>query len=392
MTHAPRPVIRTTDALAEVCAELRTADFVALDTEFMRDATYWPKLCLIQLAGGEIEAVVDPLADGLDLAPLYALLADTDVLKVLHAARQDVEIFHHFGGVIPEPLFDTQIGAMALGYGDSIAYDALVAKLLKLSIDKSSRFTDWSRRPLGDKQLAYALADVTHLRDLYPKMRARLERKDRLDWIAAEHAVLTDPATYDLSPEIAWRRLKLRKTSPGYLAALKAAAQWRETEAQSRDLPRSRIMKDDTLYDIALQQPQSADALARLRGAPRGFERSRGGQSLIIALQTALADPEIHAPKVARPEPTPPGIGPIVDFLKVLLKLKAEENEVAPRLIATVSDLEKIAADDAADTPALSGWRRELFGQTALELKHGRIALKLENGRVVAVDLDGGDG
>ncbi|MCG8440938.1 MAG: ribonuclease D [Caulobacterales bacterium] len=380
-------IITDTDALAALCARMATADFVAVDTEFMRESTYWPVLCLIQAAAGEDEAIIDPMAEGLDLAPFLALMNNSAVLKVFHAARQDLEIFHHLSGAVPQPIFDSQPAAAAVGLGDSIAYDSLIRALLKRSVDKTSRFTDWSRRPLSERQLAYALSDVTHLRDAFPKLRRRLEEAGRADWVAEEMAVLSDPATYALNPDEAWRRLKLRKTTPAYLAVLKAAAAWREREAQSRDVPRNRVLKDDGVYEIALQRPDSAEALGRLRAVPNGFERSRAGRALVEAIAPAIAAPDAHAPAITKPPPPPPGAGPTVELLKVLLRLKAEEHGVAARLIATVADLERIAADDAAEVPALAGWRRMVFGDAALALKRGEIALMLKRDRVVAEPL-----
>lgn len=381
-------MITTTDELSKACDALLQCDFVAVDTEFMRETVYWPALCLIQAAGGETEIIIDPLADGIDLEPFWELMADDRVMKVFHAARQDLEIFYHLGeDLIPAPLFDTQVGAMALGLGDSIAYDGLVKALLKRSIDKGPRFTDWSRRPLSQKQLDYALADVTHLRDLYPIMTERLERKDRGAWLAEEMGILTRPETYRLDPEDSWKRLKLRKTHAKWLAGLKAAACWRETEAQTRDMPRQRVMKDDALYEIAAVAPVSADQISGLRGVPKGFERSRPAERLYTFMKEAMADPDAYAPKVDKPAPPPQGIGPTVELLKVFLKLVAEEAGVASRLIATVPDLEKLAADDQAQIQAMSGWRREVFGEPALRLKKGEISLALQDGKVVAKDL-----
>jgi ribonuclease D len=376
-------VITTTKALAKACDAMREAKFVAVDTEFMRESTYWPKLCLVQAAGGDVEAVIDPLSPDLDLAPFVALMHEPGVLKVFHAARQDLEIFFHLSQRVPAPIFDVQVAAAALGLGDSIAYDALVRSLLKREVDKSSRFTDWSRRPLSERQLTYALSDVTHLRELFPRMRDMLEKRGRSDWVDEEMLDLGADSTYALIPEDAWKRLKLRKTNAPYLAALKAAAQWREHEAQERDIPRQRVLKDDALYEIALQRPTSAEDLARLRAVPNGFERSRAGKTLIDALAPAIENPEAHAPVAPKTPPTPPGIGPTIDLLKVLLRMQAESHAVAPRLIATVSDLEQIAARDDADVPALKGWRRELFGEAALKLKRGECALRLKRGRVV---------
>jgi ribonuclease D len=381
--------IETTESLAAACADLRKAEFVAIDTEFMRESTFWPQLCLIQAAGGDTEVLIDPLADGIDLSPFYDLLKDTGVLKVFHACRQDLEIFFHMGGgVIPKPLFDSQVAAMAVGLGDSISYDNLVRALVGTSLDKGSRFTDWSRRPLSDKQKVYALADVTYLRDLFPKLQGMLAKVKRESWLAEEMDLITDPATYQMHPEDAWKRLKLRKLTPQWLAALKAAAFWRETEAQTRDIPRNRIMKDDGLYELAHAAPTSTDALQSLRAVPKGFERSKPAERLITLMNEAMADPKAYAPKIEKPKPAPPNLGSIVEMLKVYLKVAAEREEVAARLIATVPDLEKLAADDDADIAALKGWRRTVFGADALRLKHGEIALVLENGRVEAVELE----
>lgn len=380
-------VITTTDELAATCRALAEHDFVAVDTEFMRESTYWPKLCLIQAAAGDVEAVIDPLADGMDLAPFLELMADQTTLKVFHAARQDLEIFYHLSGSVPAPLFDSQVAASAVGLGDTIAYDGLVRTLLRRDVDKSSRFTDWSRRPLSEKQLTYALSDVTNLRDLFPGLRNQLDEAGRIGWVAEEMAILCAPTTYALAPEDAWKRLKLRKHTPPYLAILKTTAEWREREAQTRNTPRGRVIKDDAIYEIALQRPATAEDLSRLRAVPRGFERSRAGKALLDAIAPALADPEAFAPVVAKPKPTPSGLGPTVDLLKVLLRMQAEEHGVASRLIGTVADLERIAADDQADVAALKGWRREVFGEAALQLKRGDLALRLKDGRVAFEDI-----
>lgn len=383
-------VITDTDALADLVKELAAQPFVAVDTEFMRETTYWPRLCLIQAAASGVEAVIDPLADRLDLAPLLELMGQRQVLKVFHAARQDLEIFHKLAGDLPAPVFDTQIAAMACGYGDTVAYDALVQQVLKRRLDKSSRFTDWSRRPLSESQLAYALADVTHLRDLYPRMRAKLESENRLGWLDEEHANLLDPEIYDTTPENAWQRLKLRKTTAEYVLALQVAAAWRERQAQLRDVPRGRVVKDDALYEIAEHRPKSAADFDRMRAVPRGFGNSRGAQELLNELHRAFADPSRLSYKYVKPPPVPPGLGPTVELLKVLLRYQAEAHDVAPRLIASAADVEAIAASDNADVPALRGWRLRVFGESALALKHGKIALKLENGKVAIEDLSAG--
>ncbi len=381
------PITSTAD-LADFCARLEGQAFVAVDTEFMRETTYWPKLCLIQAAApGGIEANIDPLAEGLDLAPFLAVMRDKRILKVFHAARQDVEIFHNLGA-IPEPLFDTQIAGMAAGFGEQVAYDALVRKMLKVEIDKSHRFTDWARRPLSEAQLNYAIADVTHLAALYPMLRERLEKAGRLSWVTEEMAAMCDPALYDVDPENAWRRLKPRKHSAKYLAAFRAVAAWRERTAQQRDQPRGRILKDEAIDELAAQAPTDADGLNRLRSVPKGFAGSRYGPELAEAIAAAVANPEAYAPKIERETATAsPAAGAVVELLKVLLKARAEDAGVASKLIATVADLEKIASDDRADSAALRGWRREAFGEDALKLKRGELALVLDGTRVRVVPV-----
>lgn len=377
-------VITTTAELETACTALRACEFVAVDTEFMRESTYWPILCLIQAAGGETEVIIDPMADGIDMAPFHALLLDETVTKVFHAARQDLEIFYNqMGGKVPHPIFDSQVAAMAAGLGDSIAYDNLVRTMLKRQIDKGSRFTDWSRRPLSDKQLTYAIGDVTHLRDLYPELRDRLERAGRLTWVAEEMDILTSPDTYRMDPEESWKRLKLRKLTPKWLAALRAAAAWREREAQTRDMPRQRIIKDEGLYELAHAAPLSPDAMTGLRAVPRGFERSSAAGRLISDMKAAMANPDAYAPEVGPPPQRPNGGDSTTELLKVLLKMIAEDAGVAPRLIATVPELEQIAVSDTADVAALKGWRRDVFGEAALKLKRGELALRLNKGKVV---------
>jgi len=382
-------IITTTKALEKACDDLLQNEYVAVDTEFMRETVYWPQLCLIQAAGGPTEVIIDPLAEDLDLEPFWELMADERIVKVFHAARQDLEIFFHRGGdsLIPHPMFDSQVAAMALGLGDSIAYDALVKALLKRPIDKGPRFTDWSRRPLSDAQLEYAIADVTHLRDLYPIMLERLEKKNRTGWLAEEMKILTNPDTYRLDPEESWRRMKLRKNAPKWLAALRGAAAWRETEAQTRDMPRQRVMKDDAIYEIANVAPTAPEQLTGLRAVPKGFERSAPARRLFEKMSAALAAPESYAPKVEKSAPPPQGTGPTVELLKVLLKYVAEEAGVAPRLLATVPDLEQIAMSDEADVAAMTGWRREVFGEPAMRLKKGELSLTLKDGKVCVSEV-----
>ncbi len=380
--------ITTTAELADFCKSLKGQPFIAVDTEFMRETTYWPKLCLIQVAAPNgAEACIDPLSEGLDLDPLLDILRDETVLKVFHAARQDVEIFNNLGAM-PRPLFDTQVAGMAAGFGEQIAYDALVRQMLKIELDKSSRFTDWARRPLADSQLTYALADVTHLAKLFPMLRDRLLKGGRMAWVEEEMLALTDPALYDVDPENAWKRLKPRKHTAKYLAVFKAVAAWRERTAQQRDQPRGRILKDDAIDELAAQAPTDAAAIDRLRGVPKGFSGSKFGPDLIAAIKEALKDPEGYAPKIDRERgPQNVAAGAIVELLKVLLKARSEDAGVASKLIATVSDLEKIANDDNADVGALQGWRKDAFGADALKLKRGELALVLDGARVRVVEV-----
>lgn len=363
--------------LTAFCQRLAQADFITVDTEFMREKTYWPQLCLVQLGGPDEAAAIDPMAEGIDLAPLFELMANPSVLKVFHAARQDIEIFLHLSGKVPTPLFDTQIAAMVCGFGDAVSYETLAAQLARARIDKSLRFTDWSRRPLTDRQLAYALADVTHLRLAYEKLVARLARDDRAEWVAEEMGHLADPGTYIVDPEQAWRRLKSRSSSPRFLMILKELAAWREREAREKDLPRQRLLKDDSLMEIAAQAPTSIDELAHTRGLSRNAAEGKLGAALLGCIERALATPESQWPQPGERVDLPRGLGPVVDLLKVLLKLKGDQHDVAQRLIASSGDLESIAADDDAEVMALQGWRRRLFGEDALKLKHGQLGLAL---------------
>ncbi len=386
MRADPTP-ITTTEDLARFCAPLATADFVTVDTEFMRETTYWPKVCLIQLAGPDEARVIDPLAEGLSLEPLLELLRNRSVLKVFHAARQDLEIFYKLMGEVPAPVFDSQVAAMVCGFGDQVSYEQLVSKLAGAQVDKSSRFTDWARRPLTQKQVIYALGDVTHLRKIYEKLNAKLVKTGRADWLREEMALLAAPETYEIAPENAWRRLKPRTTKGEYLAVLQAAAAWREVEARNRDIPRQRIIRDETMMEIAAHPPKSADDLERMRGLSKGFAEGKMGQGLLAAITAKLASPKDTWPVLEREPDLPRGIGPLVELLKVLLKLKCDDHDVAQKLLANSSDLDKIAADDTADVPAMHGWRRELFGEDALRLKRGEIALAAQGHKIKLVEL-----
>ena len=378
-------LITSTTSLAEVCGRLQRHPFVTVDTEFLRESTYYPKLCVAQIASTDEAVVVDALADGIDLKPLFNLMADENVIKVFHAARQDIEICWHAAGLIPAPLVDTQVAAMVLGYGDSIAYDQLVQRITGDNLDKSLRFTDWTRRPLSEAQIAYAISDVTHLRDVYVKLEADLKKRGRTEWMREEMRVLTSPDTYRMEPEHAWQRLQTRVRKPRELAVLIEVAAWREREAQTRDVPRGRVLKDDVVGDIAVQAPTTIERLGNLRSLPKGFERSKWGEAIIDAVKRGLARDTKTLPKIERPKGAPNGQA-TVELLKVLLRMTAERHGVAAKVIATMDDLDRIAADDDADVPALSGWRRELFGEKAIALKHGRLALAVEHNRVVAVE------
>ena len=381
MTHP----ITTTKELSDVCERLARHPFVTVDTEFLRESTYYPQLCVAQMASPDEAVVVDALAPGLDLAPFFTLMANESIVKVFHAARQDIEIVWHRAGLIPHPIFDTQVAAMVLGYGDSISYDQLVQRITGDQLDKSNRFTDWTRRPLTEAQLTYAVSDVTHLRDVYQKLLADLGRRGRTEWVSEEMDVLTSPDTYKLEPENAWQRLRTRVRKPKELAVLIEVAAWREREAKSRDVPRQRVLKDDLVADIAVQAPTTIERLASLRAMPKGFERSKWGLEIPDIVKAGLARDPKTLPSLERNKAAPNGAA-IVELLKVLLRMTAEQHAVAAKVIATVDDLEHIAADDPADVPAMKGWRRDLFGEKALSLKKGRLALALEKGRVTAVE------
>ena len=379
--------------LAELCAAWRKADFVTVDTEFMRESTYRARLCLLQIGPAEGEPVaVDPLANGIDLAPLYDLLVRVPVLKVFHAARQDVEVLLPLAGGVPHPLFDTQIAAMVCGFGDSVGYETLVAKLARGRIDKTQRFTDWARRPLTERQLRYALSDVSHLRVVYEKLAAELERTGRRSWLNEELATLTDPATYESPPEEAWRRIKVRGGNRRFFAILREVAAWRETEAARRDKPRPWVMRDTALSEIAAQRPRTVKELAKLRSVSQRTAESATGVALLAAVERGLALPDEDCPTLpARPEKSSAPAA-LTDLLKVLLTFKSEESGVARKLIASAADLERIAQGQTNGVPALQGWRRTLFGDAALDLVNGRLALTVEHGvlRLLACE-DAGD-
>ena len=378
----PDPVLVTDNAvLAAAIERLRQESFVTIDTEFVRERTYWPELCVVQL-GGESEVIVlDAQAEGLDLELLGQLLDDPAVTKVFHAARQDLEIFLHRFGRLPHALFDTQVAAMVAGFGDQVGYDSLVASLTGGEIDKAHRFSDWSARPLSPAQIAYAAADVTYLRDVYRKLRLRLEREGRLDWVSQEMAYLSDPLTFRPDPETLWERLRPRTGNRRMLGVLRAIAAWREREAQRVDVPRQRLLKDESLLEIAATAPHDIEALARVRGVSRGFAEGRGGAGLIAAIEGARREPDADLPQAARkdgPRPSPA----LVSLLKVLLAAKAEQHDVAPKLLASSEEIDRLAVEVAPEIPALQGWRREVFGADALALKEGRVSLGVDGRRI----------
>jgi ribonuclease D len=378
MTGPEMTLIADTGALAAFCQRVGASSYITVDTEFMRDKTYYPQLCLVQVAGPDEAAAIDALAPGLDLAPLLALFERADLLKVFHAGRQDLEIFCLLTGKVPAPMFDTQVAAMVCGFGDSVGYDTLVQKLTGAQIDKSSRFTDWAVRPLTERQIKYSISDVTYLRKVYEKLAQSLNNSGRAGWLEEEMAVLANPTTYRVEPDQAWQRLKVRSPSPRFLAVLKELAAWREREAQKRDIPRNRMLRDEALLEIAAHHPTNVDELARTRGLSRGMAEGRMGEAILASVKRGLEIPDDQCPL---PEPRielPRDIGPVVELLKVVLKLQCDAHNVASKLVATSGDLEQIAADDNAAVPALKGWRREVFGEAALKLKRGELALALE--------------
>ncbi len=378
-------IITTTEALSSACDQLSQSYFVTVDTEFLREHTFWPELCLIQLACDGFECLVDPLSADLDLAPFFTLMTNEKVEKVFHSARQDLEIIYNLGKVIPKPLFDSQVAGMVCGFGESVAYAGLVRKFIGIELDKSSQFTDWKRRPLTSKQEIYAIGDVTYLRDIYKALKKQLADTGRTEWLESEMAVLTNQDTYIQDPEHAWKRLKSRARKPVNLAVMKELARWREQEAQSKNQPRGRILKDDAIYDIGNQMPRNEKDLARLRTINAGQARSPKAKIWLELVEKGRNCKPEDLPILNKVRKLPPSALATIELLKVMLKSVAAQNNVAPKLIASAPELEKLAVDDNADIKALKGWRRELFGNDALDLKHGKIALTLKDGKVQAV-------
>ena len=382
--------ITTTDALAAFCAEAAKRAYVTVDTEFLRERTYYSKLCLVQLAyqdsDGDDACLVDPLAEGLSLAPLYDLFADSGVVKVFHAARQDLEIFFVDKGIIPAPLFDTQVAAMVCGFGEQAGYETLVRKICKSDLDKSSRFTDWTRRPLTDAQATYAVGDVTYLRDIYEYLSDRLEKSGRKKWVAEEMAVLNDPATYRADPDEAWRRVKTRTNSGRFLAIVRELARFRETYARDRNIPRSRVYKDDALIELASTKPQSEQDLGRSRLLLREARRGDIAAGIMTAVKSGLAVPNDQLPKVDQSSVKLQVNPALADLLRVLLKSKSDNEDVAAKLIASSAELDALAAGER-DMKAMRGWRKKVFGNDAILLCDGKVGLAVDRQKVVTVPL-----
>jgi ribonuclease D len=382
--------LTTTDALAAFCGRAADAPYVTVDTEFLRERTYFAQLCLVQLAlPGEDDSdavLVDPLSDSLSLDPLYALFRDPGVVKVFHAARQDLEIFHVEGGVVPAPLFDTQVAAMVCGFGDQVGYETLVRRIARAALDKSSRFTDWSRRPLSEAQKTYALADVTHLRQIYEYLKAELDRSGRTRWVDEELASLTDASSYVVDPDTAWLRLKLRTSSGKTLAIARELAAFRERHAQARNVPRNRVLKDDALMEVASTKPKTVADLGKSRLLLREARKGDIAEGLVAAVQKGLATPPEDQPKLPKGRDRSNLNPALADLLRVLLKAKAETSGVAAKLIASSSDLDDIASG-YVDGIWATGWRREVFGEDALKLLNGDIALSADGPRVVTVPV-----
>ena len=382
------PVITQSENLRALCDTLSTCDFVAVDTEFLREKTYFPRLCLIQISGPDKQAkAIDPLADDLDLSPLFDVLYNPDITKVFHAARQDLEIFYHLTGKVVTPFFDTQIAAMVCGYGDSVGYENIVRQITGKKIDKSAQVTNWSVRPLSERQIDYALRDVTCLCDVYRHLKTALERRERTDWLVQEERILEDPKTYENDPDTAWTRIKIRSAQARNLAILRALAAWRERQAHEADIPRTWIVRDEILSDIARQIPRTTTQLSRVRNIPKDILNGKIGVRLLEEVEKALGTPQETWPAPKTGKPVPAHIRTIVDILKMLRNIQSTKHEVAPKLIATMEDLENIALNDDADVPALRGWRREIFGADALAVKHGKLAIGLKNGKITKFPL-----
>lgn len=381
-------IIQTQEELNEFCAALAKGPYLAIDTEFLRDKTYFPRLCLLQMAGPDVDAgAIDPLMSGLDWTPVKELMANESVLKVFHAARQDLEIFYHLYKVLPTPIYDTQVAAMVCGFGDQIAYNALVRELVGKELEKNAQFTDWSRRPLSEKQIRYALDDVVYLRGVYEKLHAKLTAMGREQWVFEEMAILESPRTYQNPPEESWKRIKIRSDRSDVLAVLQTLAAWREEEAVRKDIPRSRILKDDTMADIALYKPRDEESMLQIRSLSSDIAKGKTGKLILDMVNKTLDGNRDGWPKLPRKDAFPKNAQGTLEMLKMLLKINCADEDVAAKLVADSEDLERLAVEANPDIQALQGWRMEIFGKDALDLKSGKIALRLEKGRVKKVEV-----
>jgi ribonuclease D len=381
-------IIQTQEQLNDLCARLSQCPYLAIDTEFLRDKTYFPRLCLLQMAGPGVDAAaLDPFIEGLDWTPVRDLMANEAVLKVFHAARQDLEIFYQLYDVLPTPIYDTQVAAMVCGFGDQVAYNALVRELTGHELEKNAQFTDWSRRPLSAKQIRYALDDVVYLRDVYEKLHNTLKSKGREGWVFEEMAVLNSPRTYQNPPEESWKRVKIRSDKPEVLVILRALAAWREEEAVRRDVPRSRILKDEVLADIAMYKARDMDSLLQIRSLPGDTAKGKIGQKILEIVNAAMNTPRETWPRIQRKEPFPKNAQGTLEMLKMLLRINASEEDVAAKIVADSDDLERLAVENNPDIPALQGWRFEVFGRDAQAMKLGQIGLSLHQGRIKKTKL-----
>ncbi len=385
-------LITSSDELASFCQSVSGNSYVTVDTEFVRERTYYPKLCLVQVAAGDNAAAIDALAPGIDLGPLFDLMLNRDILKVLHSPGQDLSVFHTVMNDVPQPIFDTQIAAMVCGFGEQPAYASLVNELLGEQVDKASQMTDWARRPLTDRQIKYALSDVTHLIKVYEILRERLEASGRTRWVDQEISVLLEPSNYMPEPDEQWRKVRIRRPTRKSLAVLREVARWRERVAQERDRPRAWIIKDDSLAEIAATQPSTIEQLERVRGVTPRFAEGRDGRAILKAIDRALESPESQWPEVPKRNGRPDVSDTLVALLQALLKIRADENDVATGLVANRRELEQIAIDDDADVRALKGWRRDVFGDDALRLKHGKLAITSNGNGAIAVNMNGHGG
>ncbi|PCJ01077.1 MAG: ribonuclease D [Alphaproteobacteria bacterium] len=382
------PIITKSDDVAAFCKELSVHEFVTIDTEFLREKTYYPKLCLVQLSGPDKKArAIDPLVEGIDLSPLFELLANKNILKVFHSGRQDLEIFYNLTGAVVQSFFDTQIAAMVCGYGDSVGYENIVRQVSGYQVDKSSQFTNWSIRPLSDKQITYALGDVTHLCDVYLHLKAELEKRGRTEWVAQEERILNNPDTYANDPYKAWERIKIKSPKAKSLAVLRELAAWREMQAQKRDIPKTWVMRDDALSDMANQAPQNKNQLAKIRNVSKEMAEGKTGVQLLKVIAKGLETPRDTWPVPKRKASLSQGAMAMVDILKMLLKVQSAVHDVAPKVIASAADIEAIAQDDNADVPALEGWRKDVFGEGALAVKHGKLAIGLKDGKITVFKI-----